>query len=139
MALHDAAIFRFAQWWKRSVRAGHAYAEGAWLHGHSDRHCVRESVSAWLYGVALPAAIVAAVCLAGPWGVVPVVIYPLLLARIAAGRRRTHGDAWAASALYGAACIIAKPAECVGQLRFLIGRAAKRQPRIMEYKTVTRR
>lgn len=33
MTLHDAAITRFGQWWKRSMRAGHAYAEGAWLHG----------------------------------------------------------------------------------------------------------
>jgi GT2 family glycosyltransferase len=139
MALHDAAIFRFAQWWKRSVRAGHAYAEGAWLHGRSDRYCVRESLSAWFYGVALPAAIVASVCLTGPWGLAPAVIYPLLLARITVGRQRTHGDAWAASALYAAACIIAKPAECIGQARFWMRRAANRQPQILEYKTVTRR
>ena len=29
MTLHDAAMTRFGQWWKRIVRGGHAYAEGA--------------------------------------------------------------------------------------------------------------
>ena len=29
MTLHDMAMTRFGQWWKRTVRAGHAYAEGA--------------------------------------------------------------------------------------------------------------
>ncbi|MCC5870161.1 MAG: glycosyltransferase, partial [Gammaproteobacteria bacterium] len=39
MCLHDAAMYRFSQWWKRSSRAGHAYAEGAWLHGRPpERH-----------------------------------------------------------------------------------------------------
>lgn len=33
MTLHDAAITRFGQWWQRSKRAGHAFAEGAALHG----------------------------------------------------------------------------------------------------------
>lgn len=33
MTLHDAAMTRFSQWWKRSVRAGHAFAEGATRHG----------------------------------------------------------------------------------------------------------
>jgi glycosyltransferase involved in cell wall biosynthesis len=33
MTLHDAAMTRFGQWWKRNVRAGHAFAEGNWRHG----------------------------------------------------------------------------------------------------------
>ena len=31
MTLHDAAMTRLSQWWKRSMRGGHAYAEGASL------------------------------------------------------------------------------------------------------------
>jgi GT2 family glycosyltransferase len=39
MAWHDAAMTRFSQWWRRSERAGHAFAEGAALHGKSpQRH-----------------------------------------------------------------------------------------------------
>jgi GT2 family glycosyltransferase len=33
MTLHDAAITRFGQWWKRTLRSGHAYAQGYFLHG----------------------------------------------------------------------------------------------------------
>ena len=33
MTLHDAALLRFGQFWRRSVRAGHAYAEAAYRHG----------------------------------------------------------------------------------------------------------
>ena len=44
MTLHDAAMTRLAQWWKRAKRAGHAYAEGAALHGAPpERHWVRET------------------------------------------------------------------------------------------------
>ncbi|MCA1993210.1 MAG: glycosyltransferase, partial [Coleofasciculus sp. S288] len=48
MTLHDAQMTHFSQWWKRTLRAGHAYAEGAWLHGRSsERHWVKESRSIW--------------------------------------------------------------------------------------------
>ena len=39
MTLHDANLLRFGQWWRRMVRAGHAFAEGAALHG-ADRKSV---------------------------------------------------------------------------------------------------
>ena len=33
MTLHDAAMTRFGQWWRRTARAGYAAAEGAAMHG----------------------------------------------------------------------------------------------------------
>ena len=33
MTLHDAAMTRFGQWWRRALRGGHAAAEGAARHG----------------------------------------------------------------------------------------------------------
>jgi GT2 family glycosyltransferase len=42
MTLHDAAMTRFGQYWRRARRAGHAYAEGAAMHGAPpERHGVR--------------------------------------------------------------------------------------------------
>lgn len=35
MTLHDAAMTKVSQWWKRHKRAGHAYAESYDLHGRS--------------------------------------------------------------------------------------------------------
>jgi len=44
MTLHDAAMTRFGQFWQRMRRSGHAYAEGAALHGAPpERHCVAET------------------------------------------------------------------------------------------------
>ena len=33
MTIHDAAITRFGQWWKRQVRCGYAYGLGATMYG----------------------------------------------------------------------------------------------------------
>src|SRR5208337_3579297 len=55
MALHDMAMTRFRQWWRRSVRAGHAYAEGSAMHGRTEeRHWVREARSAGFWGLVVP-------------------------------------------------------------------------------------
>ncbi|MEM9433526.1 MAG: glycosyltransferase [Pseudomonadota bacterium] len=56
MTLHDAALSKFSQWWKRNKRAGHAYAEGAALHGAPpERHGVHATRSALFWGLGIPA------------------------------------------------------------------------------------
>jgi glycosyltransferase involved in cell wall biosynthesis len=55
MTAHDAAILHFNQWWRRNVRAGHAYAEGAHLHGASEeKYWVRECRSICSWGLIIP-------------------------------------------------------------------------------------
>ncbi|MCB1329937.1 MAG: glycosyltransferase, partial [Maritimibacter sp.] len=77
MTAHDAAILRFGQWWKRVSRAGHAFAEGAWLHGKSQGHWVGETRRLLVWGLGLPLATLLAVLLAGPWGLVLLALYPV--------------------------------------------------------------
>lgn len=138
MATHDAAMTRFSQWWKRAVRAGHAYAEGVALHGRTaERHFVRESLSGWLYGFFVPVVILLAAVVISPWALVAAVLYPLLLVRIAAGRRRSHGDPWRFAYLYAAACLLAKPAECWGQARYWVRRVLRRPPKIIQHKPIS--
>ncbi|HEV3304702.1 MAG TPA: glycosyltransferase family 2 protein [Planctomycetaceae bacterium] len=139
MATHDADMTRFSQWWKRAVRAGHAYAEGSAIHGRlPERHFVRESLSSLIYGVAIPLAILVAAVAISPWALVAVLIYPLQLVRIAAGRRRGHRDPWSFAFLYAGACLVAKPAECWGQTRYWFRRVLKRPPHIIQHKPVSR-
>ena len=55
VALHDADMHRFSQWWQRTTRAGYAFAEGAHTHGwRPERYCVREVRSGWAWGLLLP-------------------------------------------------------------------------------------
>jgi GT2 family glycosyltransferase len=62
MARHDIAMTRFSEWWRRSKRTGHAFAQVAALHGRSaERYFVRDCRRIWLWALVLP---VLAVCFA---------------------------------------------------------------------------
>ena len=55
MALHDAAMTRFGQWWRRNVRAGHAFAEGHFRNGGPPEHFWRRNVvSNFAWAAAFP-------------------------------------------------------------------------------------
>ncbi len=52
MTLHDIAMTRFSQWWKRSERGGFAFAQGVAMHGRPpERHWVHELRSTILWGL----------------------------------------------------------------------------------------
>lgn len=51
MALHDANITQFRQWWQRAVRAGHGYAQVGVLH---QGYFLRSRQRAWAWGGVLP-------------------------------------------------------------------------------------
>ena len=120
MTLHDAALLRFGQWWRRSVRAGHAFAEGAALH---EGHWQAEVRRALLWGALLPVLIILAgflhpaLWLAG-------LIYPLQWARLA---RRKDG-VWAIFSILG------KFAEAQGAIGYYLRRGFGRRATIIEYK-----
>ncbi len=51
MTMHDAAIYKFSQWWNRAKRAGHAYAQGKAKHGHQPiNHNVKQVRSTLVWG-----------------------------------------------------------------------------------------
>jgi GT2 family glycosyltransferase len=52
MTAHDADMHRFSQWWKRSVRNGHGFAQLGALHGS---HLSRERARVYVFGLMLPA------------------------------------------------------------------------------------
>lgn len=134
MTAHDAQITRFPQWWRRTVRNGHAYAEGAWMYGLSpERHWLRETISIWCWGVLLPAGAVIALGIA-PMAAFPIALcYPLFGVRIYL-RARSDGMSRTVARLYAAACVTAKFPQALGQIRFCLGRLAGRPSRLIEYK-----
>ncbi|MFZ9692761.1 MAG: glycosyltransferase [Phycisphaerales bacterium] len=135
MVLHDSAMTRFSQWWRRAVRSGVGYSLGAHLHGRSpDRFCVREVRRFWVWGLLIP---LLAIALAWPtWGL-SVAAYLLLLAtqwsRIA-WRSRRRGLSVADASIYAVSCVLAKFAGIVGVLRFRRDLARGRVTGIVEYK-----
>jgi GT2 family glycosyltransferase len=134
MTLHDGRVTRFSQWWKRSQRAGHAYTEGAWLHGLSpERHWLRETVSIACWGVVLPLGALLSLALAPAVSLAIVLCYPLFGCRIFI-RARRQGLPAADARLYAAACVVAKFPQALGQIRFYIGRLGARRSRLIEYK-----
>src|SRR5690606_121952 len=120
MTLHDAAMTRFGQWLRRHQRAGHAFAQGAAMHGAApERHGVRPSLSIWFWAFVWPLLTIALVALIGPLGWLAVLAYPLQALKIATDRRRRFRDPWRHCLLYGVACVLCKWPQWAGQLRFL--------------------
>jgi len=135
MTLHDAAMTHFRQWWRRNVRAGHAYAEGAARHGHEpERHSVRNVRSNWLWGLGVPAAALAPAPLTAGGSLLLLGGHLVLGARIyRAGKRR--GLAPADARLYAGSCVVGKVPQAMGQLLYWKKRLTGTRSGIIEYKT----
>lgn len=121
MTLHDAAMTQFSQWWRRAVRAGHAFAEGCARHGFD--HWGLETRRALIWGAGLPMAIV----LLGLWhpaGWLLALAYPAQVIRLA----RRGGWAW------GLFSVIGKFAEARGALGFYASRLRGQRRGLIEYK-----
>jgi GT2 family glycosyltransferase len=131
MALHDAAIQSFGQWWLRMVRGGYAFSLGAHLHGAAPHYLfLSESRRAWLLGTCLPLVCLMIGLLLSPWGWIVWLIYPAwMLQKFLFSpeplRRRLR-----LTALY----VLLHFAHGLGQIRFLLDRLLGRQPRLIEYK-----
>jgi GT2 family glycosyltransferase len=131
MTRHDAALLRFSQWWQRSRRAGFAFAEGAFLHGASpERHWVRESRSAQVWGLAIPLLTAAAVPVFGASAALALLVYPLQVARLAWRGAGSLGPR-SVRALF---LVLGKFPEALGGLTFQWQRRAGRRGALIEYK-----
>lgn len=130
MTLHDAAMLNFGQWWRRTLRGGYAFAQGSSLHGAApERHWVRESRSAWIWGLVIPLIAIAAVAGWGLWGLLLLAIYPLQIVRLALRGEKSRRN-WRRAGFL----VLGKFAEMFGQLKFLAHHHAGSQPRLIEYK-----
>lgn len=129
MTLHDAAMTRFGQWWRRTRRAGHAFAEGAARHGAPpERHWVAETRRALLWGAALPCAALAG-ALATPWAPALLLAYPAQVVRLALRGGATRA-AWERAAFL----VLGRLPEAQGVLEYHWRRRARRPAGLIEYK-----
>jgi glycosyltransferase involved in cell wall biosynthesis len=133
MTRHDAAMRSFGEWWKRAVRAGHAFAEVSSLHSKPPWQLWRrEARSAWIWGLWLPLAIACAAVL-DVRALALLGLYPLQAVRIYLRTRRL-GRLRSDAALFAVSCLIAKFAHAVGALRFRTARHRGKPASLIEYR-----
>jgi GT2 family glycosyltransferase len=134
MTLHDANMTRLDQWWRRNVRAGHAYAEVYWRHRHSP--CAiwgREVRSIVFWTLVLPLVITGASGLSRK-ARLAFAAYPWLWVRT---RRHQLARGYSPddASLYALFCLLAKFPQLAGGLTFAWNRLLHRQSQLIEYKS----
>lgn len=137
MTLHDAAVTAFGQWWRRSVRCGHAYAEGFAMHGMTaERHNARQLASSVLYGAAIPV-VCGVLALTGPGRAVATTALALGYAKCTHGAykdRRRRGATKTDALWYAGFCSLGKTPEALGVARYVVNRLRSRSSSLIEYK-----
>jgi glycosyltransferase involved in cell wall biosynthesis len=140
MTRHDAAMTQFSQWWRRSKRSGHAFAELLQRHGaHADPRWRAQVKSITLWGGVIPGLIVllALLALAHPafgWAAMLLFLaYPLQVARI--GWRKWRAGSPLGFAIASAFFLmLGKLPQLSGVFRYRRSRRTAAAPTIIEYK-----
>lgn len=120
MALHDANMLYFGQWWKRSKRVGFGYAQACWLHGKDiEMGELRRLLRPWLWAIGVPLAIVTATAFWG-WPAFAIwLVYPLSVWRNAS----KESGSWGWRLTYASFLMLGKIPELVGEWQFWLGHA----------------
>jgi glycosyltransferase involved in cell wall biosynthesis len=132
MTLHDAAITKFGQWWKRTVRSGYAFAEGAYLHGAPpERHWVRESRRSLMWGLIIPVFAMLTGIISWQYTMMVALIYPLQIGRLMLKNKQESKPYPLEIAVFS---VLGKFAEVYGQLKFYYQRLFSMPAQLIEYK-----
>ncbi|MCX7808386.1 MAG: glycosyltransferase [Deltaproteobacteria bacterium] len=130
MTWHDAAIYRFGQWWKRALRSGYAYAEGAARYGRDpERYCVREQRRILWWGGVLPCVAIGAAPFTRGISLASFGAYPLSAYRVYRSLRKRGIDHESASA-YAILITVGKFAEMAGIFLYWRDRLKQRKRKI---------
>ena len=137
MTLHDAAMTRFGQWWRRVERSGHAYAELEARHPGEWRRRVR---AALFWGAGVPGGVavllIAAALGRSPWPAAAagaLALLPLVqIARIA--RREARGRPAHEAFVWASFLMLDKPPHALGIARYWWSRLRGRRTALIEYK-----
>ena len=130
MTLHDAAMMCFRQWWVRTVRGGHAFAEVAALHWRSPLAIWKAELQRSVFWGGLLPIFIGASTLIYWQAALAVFVYPLQIGRIALIRGHTSSRSWS----YAAFMTLGKFAEFQGIITFYWRRLWGKKIELIEYK-----
>jgi GT2 family glycosyltransferase len=137
MCRHDIGITRWSEFWRRSVRTGHSYAELALLHGTAGPARWRSrTIGNVFYGLVLPAAFLIGLVVYWPLAVGVFAVQCLLVARLLVWQLRRRAPVSVAFA-YALATAVCKLAAAMGVLKLVASRLRGRRPTLIEYKVAT--
>lgn len=138
MTLHDAAMTRFGQWWKRTQRSGYAYYLGAAKHGAKppEYYNARDVRSILVWGGGMVLLLVAALILASGWPLLlGLALLGLQTARVFQGERRRRASFGSRAAmLYAGSVMVGKLAQLQGVLQGWLRNRRGRSHTLVEYK-----
>lgn len=133
MTMHDAAMTRFSQWWKRNQRAGHAYAEGYALHGNSSEKFKRSECRSILFWSGVLPIVIILLTMITPLFLVLFLIYPLQIIRLTL---RYHGR-WGnvnLAFIYAVSNVVGKWPQLFGMMAFFKNKKLGHNSQLIEYK-----
>jgi len=132
MTLHDAAMTRFSQWWKRAKRAGHAYAESYFLHGGSaEKFRAKPVMSVVFWAVVLPALLIA-LSIIDCRLIVMGLIYPAQVFRLSIKNKAFLNSKL--SFYYAVSNVLGKFPQVLGMMQFLFNKIKGQSGGLIEYK-----
>lgn len=134
MSTHDANMILLSQWYKRSMRGGHGYANIYHLHGGGkERHFQRNLLSVLLWGGLVPLAVVICMFSIPLLGMVLVCFYFLMWIRLALKNIKA-GTTIPVAFSYAALIYTGKIFEFFGVIRYLKNLLLSRKHQLIEYK-----
>ena len=136
MTFHDAHITRFLQLWRRSIRSGHAFAEGFWNYGHTQgRYCQKQVLSIIFWPFFLPFTVLIAFIPSHGLSSILLLSYLFPYYRMISFQQQ-KGYSKPQARLYAKFILILKFAEFLGILTFLYRRLFRRKHTLIEYKSL---
>ncbi|MGE0790026.1 MAG: glycosyltransferase family 2 protein [Sandaracinaceae bacterium] len=132
--LHDAAMTKVSEWWRRAKRCGHGYAQVHHLHGAPpERYFETNLRRTVMWGALAPlgAAALSVPTMGLSW--LALARYPAVAVRTAMSTR-AKGFEWGHAIAWGVSCAAAPIPEALGVLKFHADRIRGRAPKIIEYK-----
>ncbi len=139
MTLHDLAIHRWSQYWRRAIRTGHAYAEVStllrdtatplWQH-ESRKNFFKASALAGIFLIGL----IMTLLLTSPWPLLGSVLLFILLSVRTAIKARWRSNNTLTLFLYGLHSQFQHIPIAIGQLSYYYNRWRGQRRRLIEYK-----